>query len=258
MKIVIIEDEAPAFRKLQKNLEEIDNSIEILEVLDSVEESVAWIQSHHEPDLFFMDIQLNDGLSFDIFDKISITRPVIFTTAFDEYLLQAFKVNGIDYLLKPVKKAELSASLKKYKNLKNSFSSADPGIEARLEALLSEVQPTQQKARSRLMVKKGDKFLSIKINDCAAFYIRNAVVFGQTFEGNTYLIDTNLEDLYHILDEQHWYRVNRQYVLNIQTIQNAEKYFKGKLLLNTTVELPDEVVVSAEKATDFKKWLGNI
>jgi DNA-binding LytR/AlgR family response regulator len=257
MKVVIIEDEAPAFRRLQKSLEEFDEEIEIVEVLDSVEESINWIRNHKQPDLFFMDIQLNDGLSFDIFEKAKITSPIIFTTAFDEYLLRAFKVNGIDYLLKPIKKTDLAASLEKYKSLKKSLSNGDIDLGSKFQDLLNEVQLSSRKYRNRLLVKKGEKFISVNINDCAAFYIRNTVVYGHTFDDREYILDTNLEDLSQMLDPGSWYRANRQYLISIKAIENAEKYFKGKLLLNTSINLPDDVVVSAEKASDFKKWFGD-
>ena len=158
MNVLIIEDEAPAFRRLEKILLEIDPSIKILEVLDSVDDAVKWFNNHKAPDLALMDIQISDGISFQIFERTEVPCPVVFTTAFDEYLMKAFKVNSIDYLLKPIKKEELESSLTKYKRLHANNSETD------LAEILSQINLTEQKFKSRFLVKMGDKMLSLSLS----------------------------------------------------------------------------------------------
>lgn len=254
MKILIIEDEAPAFRRLQKVLEEINPDIEIVEVIDSVEESVKWFDGNASPDLIFMDIQLSDGISFEIFEKIKITRPVIFTTAFDEYMLKAFKVNSIDYLLKPVKKEELTASLQKYNDLKNSFSSSE---KPDLNTLIGQIRMDDRKYKSRFLIKQGERLISVETVDIAYFYTRNGVVYLVTLEDKKYLMDSNLDELMNQLDPEKFYRANRQYLVSFQSINATHKYHKGKLLIELYQKTDDPVTVSVEKSSDFKNWLGD-
>ncbi|MEQ9425562.1 MAG: response regulator, partial [Cyclobacteriaceae bacterium] len=194
MKVVIIEDEAPAFRRLQKILEEVDSSIEIIEVIDSVEEAVKWIQNHHEPDLFFMDIQLSDGISFDIFDQIKINKPIIFTTAFDEYMLKAFKVNSIDYLLKPIKKEDMAKSLRKFNELRNHYTGVDIG------EIVRNIHLAGKDYKSRFLVKQGDKLISVKTEDIFLFQTRHGVVHITTIDNKRYLLDQPLDEIQENLD----------------------------------------------------------
>ncbi|MTI41447.1 LytR/AlgR family response regulator transcription factor [Fulvivirga lutimaris] len=254
MKILIIEDEAPAFRRLQKVLEEINPDIEIVEVIDSVEESVKWLGNNDAPDLIFMDIQLSDGISFEIFEKVKIIKPVIFTTAFDEYMLKAFKVNSIDYLLKPVKREELAASLQKYNDLKSSFSSNGTPD---LNALIGQIRMDDKKYKSRFLIKQGERLISVETVDIAYFYTRNGVVYLVTMEDKKYLMDSNLDELVNQLDPEKFYRANRQYLISFQSINATHKYHKGKLLIELHQKTDDPVTVSVEKATDFKNWLGD-
>lgn len=255
MNILIIEDEAPAFRRLQKLLEEINDNIEILEVLDTVEESVSWLKTNTAPELIFMDIQLSDGISFDIFDQVTVTSPVIFTTAFDEYMLKAFKVNSIDYLLKPIKKEELVQSLEKYDSLRKNFSASSPDLN--LKELVESVRLDDRKFKSRFLVKMGDKLIAIETSDIAYFYTHHGVVYLMTNKSNKYLIDYNLDELQQSLDPDVFYRANRQFILHFKSIQVVHKYHKGKLLVELDPKIEDQVIVSTEKATDFKNWLGD-
>ena len=254
MKILIIEDEAPAFRRLQKVLEEINPDIEIVEVIDSVEESVKWFKTHNAPDLIFMDIQLSDGISFEIFEKVKITKPVIFTTAFDEYMLKAFKVNSIDYLLKPVKKEELEGSLNKYNNLKNSFSGNSP---LDLNALIGQIRMDDKKFKSRFLIKQGERLISIETEDVAYFYTKNGVVYLVTLGDKKYLMDFNLDELSNQLDPDKFYRANRQYLISFQSIKETQKYFKGKLLVELNKPAEEPITISSEKSSEFKSWLGS-
>jgi len=251
MRVIIIEDEAPAFRRLEKILLEIDPTIEIVEVLDSVEDTVKWLQNHEHPDLAMLDIQISDGISFQIFEETEVKCPVIFTTAFDEYLLKAFKVNSIDYLLKPIKKEELAQSLTKYKNLHGETASATPD----LTNLLNQINLSETKYKSRFLVKQGDKMLAIRTEDIVCFHSKHGVVHIYTKHGKSYLSDFTLDELTNQLDLQVFCRANRQFVVNIDYITTVHKYFKGKLLVDLEHFSEEQVIVSSEKATAFKQWM---
>ncbi len=254
MKVLIIEDEAPAFRRLQKILEEIDPAIEILEVIDTVEDSVKWLNNHSAPELIFMDIQLSDGISFDIFEQVKISNPVIFTTAFDEYMLRAFKVNSIDYLLKPIKKEDLAYSLRKYAGMKDAF--RGNGRED-LNELIRNIQLNDRKYKTRFLVKKGEQLLSVQSEDIAFFFARNGIIHLQTNEGKIYLVDFTLDELEKQLDPDHFYRVNRQFILHFAAIKTVHKWYKSKLLIEPLQSVDEKIIVSAEKASAFKQWLGD-
>lgn len=254
MKVLIIEDEAPAFRRLQKILEEVEPEVEIVEVIDSVEETVKWLSHHRAPDLLFMDIQLSDGISFEIFEQVKIAKPVIFTTAFDEYMLRAFKVNSIDYLLKPVKPEDLKASLDKFKLLRSEFSAVG-GVD--LQEVVRQIQFTEKIYKPRFLVKQGDKMLSVETGNIAFFHMRHGVVHLVTRAGKTYLMDQSLEELQASLDPTRFYRANRQFIVHFEAITTVHRYHKGKLLVETHPKAAEDMVVSAEKAADFKIWLGN-
>ncbi len=251
MKLLIIEDEAPAFRRIQKILQEIDPSIEILEVLDSVEDTVKWLTNHTCPDLILMDIQISDGISFHIFEETEVRCPVIFTTAFDEYVLRAFKVNSIDYLLKPIKKNELEKALNKYRNLRQQTNPA----QADLAAILSQIKLSETKYRSRFLVGQGDKMLSIRSEDIVCFHSRHGIVHIHTNNEQTYLSDFTLDDLLNQLDPDLFYRANRQFIVNAEYIRTVHKHFKGKLLVELDHFQGEQILVSSEKSTSFKQWL---
>ena len=253
MTVLIIEDEAPAFRRLQKLLEEVDDSIQIVEVFDGVKEAVKWLNYHQCPDLIFMDIQLSDGLSFEIFEKVEINKPVIFTTAFDEYMLKAFKVNSIDYLLKPINKNDLHRSLEKYKNLKSQFSETEtPSI----QELIKNIRLDDRKFKSRFLVKMGEKMMSVETEDILCFFAHAGLVYLQTKAGKKYLMDQTLDEIIKELDPERYYRANRQYILNYTSIETVHKFGKSKLLVETTFAHEEQIIVSSEKATAFKQWLG--
>jgi len=254
MKVLIIEDEAPAFRRLQKILEEIDSNIEIIEVLDSVSDSSHWLQNHHPPDLIFMDIQLSDGISFDIFEKVKVSSPVIFTTAFDEYTLKAFKVNSIDYLLKPIKKEALLFSIEKLKSFGNLFHQSDSNGQG-LTELLKHINLHEKQYKNRFLVKMGERLMSVQTEDICYFHLKQGVVHFMTSNGNSYYIDHSLDELTALLDPSQFFRANRQYLIAYHTVQMVHKYHKGKLLLELKENTQDPIIISMEKATSFKKWL---
>lgn len=255
MKVLIIEDEAPAFRRLQKILEEVNPAIKIIEVIGTVEESVRWLQDNTAPDLIFMDIQLSDGLSFEIFEAVRITKPVIFTTAFDEYMLRAFKVNSIDYLLKPIKKEEVSRSLEKFNEMKTVFGGTSTLPD--LNSLINRIRLDEKKHKSRFLVKKGEELISVEVSSVAFFHSRNGIVYLYTTNGSTYLVDFNLDELGQQLDPEKFYRANRQFVINYDAIKKTHKYHKGKLMVEMVRPTDEPITISSEKATEFKEWLGS-
>ncbi|MEM8940274.1 MAG: LytTR family DNA-binding domain-containing protein [Bacteroidota bacterium] len=252
MKVLIVEDEAPAFRRLEKILHEIDASIEIMEVFDSIEDTVKWMKNHQAPDLAFMDIQISDGISFQIFDKAEVKCPVIFTTAFDEYMLKAFKVNSIDYLLKPIKREELEGALKKYKDLHQ----ASPILpQLSLQEILSQIKLGDDPYKSRFLVKQGEKMLAIKAKDIICFQSKHGIVHIITNSEKSYLSDFTLDDLLNQLDPGIFFRANRQFIVNIDFVNTVHRYFKGKLMVEMDHFDSDQIIVSSEKATAFKQWM---
>jgi len=252
MKVLIIEDEAPAFRRLEKILHEIDSTVDILEVFDSVEDSVGYLKNHEAPDLIFMDIQISDGVSFQVFDQVELKCPVIFTTAYDEYMLKAFKVNSIDYLLKPIKKEELEAALQKYNSLHKKPTVPTPDS---LHEIISQIRLGGDPYKSRFLVKQGDKMLSIKSQDIVCFQSKHGVVHIATKSEKSYLSDFTLDDLMNQLDPGIFYRANRQFIIHIDYIDTVHKYFKGKLMIELNHFSGDQIIVSTEKATSFKNWM---
>lgn len=255
MKILIIEDEAPAFRRLQKVLDEIDPALEIVEVIDSVEDAVKWLNHHVAPDLILMDIQLSDGISFEIFDKVKINKPVIFTTAFDEYMLRAFKVNSIDYLLKPIKKEELARSLDKYRSLKDAF--APPENDVDLNALIRKINIGDKKYKSRFLIRRGEQLISIETSEIAYFQAKKGLVYLCVFSGRKHLTDLTLDEILRQTDPEQFYRINRQFIISFKSISATHKYHKGKLLVELVLKTDEHLTVSAERASDFRNWLGS-
>ena len=250
MKVLIIEDEAPAFRRLQRILESLDENIEIVEVIDTVEESINWLTVNTAPDLIFMDIQLADGLSFEIFESTEIKTPIIFTTAYDEYALKAFKVNSIDYLLKPIDEEKMALSLSKFKNLKATFSSS-----VDLKEILRNIQPEEKKYKSRFLVKNRDKLLSISVQEIAYFITENGIVYLYTQDGNKKVFDKPLDQIEGQLNPENFFRINRQCIANIEAVEAAHTYDKGKMLVDLMPKSSQPTLISREKASDFKRWL---
>lgn len=254
MKVLIIEDELPAARRLRNLIEEIDASIEIIEVIDSIESAVKWLNSHQTPEMIFMDIQLADGLSFEIFDKVTIQSPVVFTTAFDEYALKAFKVNSIDYLLKPIDKDELAKSIEKFKNLKQQFSeNAQPNLH--FENLLTSLKLNQKFYKNRFLVKLGDRLIPVQTEEIAYFQADEKIVLLITRENKKYAIDYTLDALESQLNPKEFYRINRKFISHFQAIKSINNYFNGKLKIHLLPEIKEEITVSREKSSHFKEWL---
>ena len=250
MKIVIVEDEVAASRRLHKLILELEPQAQILAELDSVESSIRWCSKNEEPDLFFMDIQLADGLSFEIFEQVELKAPIVFTTAFDEYAIKAFSVNSIDYLLKPIETDALKRALKKYK------SKSAPENPSNLKEMLAELMLGKNKFRERFLVKKGDVFFPLLAADIAYFYAEEKVVFAKTKLAQRMLLDFTLDHLEGSLNPQHFFRANRQFLISIESVIQIHNSFNGKLKVVVNPGAEEEIIISREKAQTFKNWIG--
>lgn len=248
MKVLIIEDEQPAVEKLERYLAKYDEQIEVMDRLSSVKESVEWFRSHKEwPDLLFLDIQLSDGISFDIFNQEDIRLPIIFTTAFDEFALDAFRHHGIDYLLKPVTFTNLSRSLKKFSDMKQWSDSAN--VSGAIRHL------SGPSYKDRFMVKHGQHIRTIPVEEVSLFFAEGRTVYLVTNEGRKYIIEYKLEELEKMLNPKNYFRVNRTFVINIQAIKDVVVYTNSRFKILSNVELDKEIIVSREKASEFRNWL---
>jgi DNA-binding LytR/AlgR family response regulator len=253
MNVLIIEDEPLAVKRLQQLLGQIDNTLQVSGVTDSVQSSVAWLRLQPKPDLILMDIELSDGQSFGIFDQVSVTSPVIFTTSYDEYAIRAFKVNSIDYLLKPIKPEDLQGAIDKLKNMGNHLpTSTSVGI----EQLLLNLRQPEKEYRDRFLVKMGQRYFSIDVDDVAYFYYENRVTFLKTWKKDVYYLDYILDELEEMLSPKTFFRVNRQYLLHVKAVKDIHTYFNSKLKLTLQPPADDEVLVSRERAIEFKNWMG--
>lgn len=251
MKVIIVEDEIAASDQLIFLLNTIDSNIEVVKVLDSVKTAIKYFSNISDASLIFMDIHLADGISFEIFEQVKIETPIIFTTAYDQYAIRAFKVNSIDYLLKPIDEEELSEAIQKFKNRSNEDSSLNNQIHGMLQVLQAKTKPY----KSTYLVHHKDELLPIKIENIAYFYIDTGVVKAITSENKAYIIDKKLEDIEDELNPEVFNRVNRQFIINRNAIENIKHYFNGKLIVNISPIAKERIVVSKAKATGFKKWV---
>ncbi len=260
MKVLIIEDEELAVKKLRKTLESVDSTAEVVGVADSIRSSVNWLESNPAPDLILMDIELADGQSFEIFDKVEVKSTVIFTTSYDEYALKAFKVNSVDYLLKPVQKEDLEAALNKLKNLQVMYSvgssgSSDPlNVDNLVKELKQKLQPKE--FRKRFLVKHAQKLISIEVQDIAYFYSDGRLNFFKTNDNKKYVVDYTMDELEEMLDPDKYFRISRSFYVSIASIDQIHDYFGNRLLLTLKPSVDKESLVSREKVADFKKWMG--
>jgi DNA-binding LytR/AlgR family response regulator len=249
MKVVIIEDEALAAERLEKMLSELDPDIQVVAKLGSVKESVKWLMANI-PDLLFLDIQLSDGLSFSIFDHITLNTPVIFTTAYDQYAIKAFELNSVYYLLKPIRRDELSQSLNKYKSLKAAM-----GID--FGSLLSAIGNKTPEYKKRFLIQIGDKFRKVETDEIAYFYALDKSVFLRTFEGSIFPTELSLDSLEKVIDPSVFFRINRQYIIRMNAISKMYAWSRSriKLILKPVPDDNIETIVSIDRAADFRKWL---
>ncbi|MGB3469089.1 MAG: LytTR family DNA-binding domain-containing protein [Cyclobacteriaceae bacterium] len=251
MKVAIIEDEIPAAEKLTRYLKKYDEGIEVAKVMRSVKEAEEWLSAYQsEVELLFMDIQLLDGLSFEIFNRMKIEKPVIFTTAHDEYAIDAFQVNGIAYLLKPVTFVALSGAMLKFRTLKEQLSNSDQ--QQKLHTAVTQIQNKSYK--DRFLVKIRDHIHSLKASEAALFYAEGRTVYLVTNEGRRYIIDYKLEALEELLAPDSFYRVNRTFIINIEYIGEVVVYSNSRLKINMQTEIEKEIVVSRDKVNNFKAW----
>ena len=250
MNVLIIEDERPSARRLQRMLEK--QGIAVNQMLHSVGESIEWFSNNEHPDLIFLDIQLSDGLSFEIFDEIEVKSAIIFTTAFDEYALQAFKLNSIDYLLKPIDEEELEHAVNQYKKNSPEKKNVQLNFED-IRKLLS--NPVERQYKKRFTTKIGQHIKMIAVDEIECFYSENKGTYAHTFEGRNYLLDTTLEQLIDEIAPQNFFRVNRTFIVNINAIKDIISYTNSRLQLKLNSFKEQEVIVARERVKDFKIWL---
>ncbi len=253
MKVIIIEDEKSNSKRLIGLLKKMDDEFEILSTLESVEESVDWFANNEKPELIFMDVQLSDGICFEIFDAIEIKSPIIFTTAYDEYAIKAFKVNSIDYLLKPIDPVELEKSIKKFQELsKNNNEDGSDQIINLIKNL-----DLKKEYKSRMLLKSGKNFNSLLVGEIAYVFVENQLTYLYSVDKNRFILDKYLDDVEKELDPAKFYRINRQMLININSIQKITTYqgSRLKLILEPTPSV--EVIVSREKVSAFKEWLND-
>jgi DNA-binding LytR/AlgR family response regulator len=251
MKILIVEDEDLAVKKLQKTLETVDPTTEVTGITDSIKDTVEWLMNNPQPDLILMDIELADGQSFEVFNLTEVKCPVIFTTSYDEYALKAFKVNSIDYLLKPVQKDELSAALNKFRKIKNN---AEVNVDSLIKELQQKLQPKEY--RKRFLVKLGQKLISIEIDDIAYFFSEGRLNFFKTFDNKKFVVDYTMDEMEEMLEPSKNFRIIRSFYVSVDSVEKIDDYFGNRLILGLKPAVDKEALVSREKVTEFKKWMG--
>ena len=248
MKVLIIEDETAAAQNLVAILRGIDAGIEIVDTIDTVVDSVEWFRHNPAPDLVFMDIHLSDGESFRIFDNVEIDAPIIFTTAYDQYALEAFKVNSIDYLLKPIKESDVHRALEKWRTL----TSADRnGYSARVQ----DMARVHKQEKQVFLVHMRDKIVPLASDNVAFFYTSNEKVSAYDYNGERYPIEHTLEALSGMLSVQKFFRANRQFIISREAVKDISVWFGSRLALNLTVEAPEKIIISKARVPEFKAWL---
>jgi DNA-binding LytR/AlgR family response regulator len=258
MKVFIIEDEELAVKKLRKTLESVDETAEVVGVAESIRASVNWLQTNPSPDLILMDIELCDGQSFEIFDKVQVNSTVIFTTSYDEFALKAFKVNSVDYLLKPVQKEDLKAALAKLKHMKEMYGAQNNSASLNVENLVKELQQKLQpkEFRKRFLVKHAQKLVSVEVEEIAYFYSDGRLNFFKTYDSRKFVVDYTMDELEEMLDPARYFRISRSFYVSINSIDQIHDYFGNRLLLHLKPTVDKESIVSREKVTDFKLWMG--
>lgn len=254
IRVAIIEDEIPAARLLNKMLTELRPEWEILLLPGNVEGAVKWFAAHPHPDLLFLDIQLTDGVSFSFIEQANPESMIVFTTAYDEYAIRAFKVNSIDYLLKPIDKERLTETLEKFERLTSKYY-REFNKQGDLLEILQNITSPAKKYRTRFLISGDDKLFTLQVDDIAYFYSENKITFAVTRQNKEYIIDLSLDKLCEQLDPDRFFRTNRQTVVCVQAIQKIENYFLGKVVVKVIPPFKDKIVVSREKISAFKLWL---
>lgn len=250
MKALIIEDEILASKHLKQVLHEVGD-IDVIAVLESVRETVKWFETNPGPDIIFLDIHLSDGSSFEIFKRVKITSPIVFTTAYDEYALKAFKVNSIDYLLKPIEAGDVRNALKKLKEL-----SASDSVQDAINNLITTFKKGSKYKSHFLIPSRGDKLIPLQTDDLACIYVDSGNIKALTFEGKSFSLDYTLDQLTEMLDPEIFFRANRQYIISRKSIKDIDLWFNSRLSVNLRVVVPEKIVISRGRISDFKDWFG--
>jgi DNA-binding LytR/AlgR family response regulator len=250
MKALIIEDEILASKHLQKVLEETGDFV-VLAVLESVRETVKWFDQNPHPDIVFMDIHLSDGSAFEIFNKTSIICPIVFTTAYDEYALKAFKVNSIDYLLKPIEVREVQEAIRKLREISNIGS-----MQSAINSLVNTFKKDSKYKKHFLIPAKGDKLIPVQTSDLACFYVDAGTIKALTFEGKIFSLDYTLDELTELLDPDNFFRANRQYIIARKAIKDIDLWFNSRLSVNLNFTVPEKIIISRNRIGEFRKWFG--
>ena len=250
MKAVIVEDEFIAAQNLQRLISQVAADIEVIAILQSVEESVEWFANHPAPNLVFMDIHLADGSSFSIFEKVNMSCPIIFTTAYDEYALKAFEVNSIDYLLKPINTKNFERAIAKFRHLASTNDNTTDSI----AKLLASYNKTKDAYKTHFLIPHKDKLIPLPVERIACFYVENKMAKIITTDNETFYMDSPLEDLYLQLDPSEFFRANRQYIVSHKAIKDISIWFGSKLSINLIVTVPEKIIVSKARVAEFKVW----
>ncbi|WP_281612675.1 LytTR family DNA-binding domain-containing protein [Flammeovirga sp. SubArs3] len=254
IKVIIIEDELPAQRLLKETLQEINFETNVIGCLNSIKSAVEWFQNNPHPHIVLLDIQLSDGLSFEIFKQVKVDSAIIFTTAYDEYAIQAFKVNSIDYLLKPVEKDELRTAFEKYHNYNKKYIQ-EQNSNIDFAELASLIKGEKTEYRKRFLIHSNESFFHLSVEDIALFYSMRGVTFAVTFEKREYPVNFSLENLKDHLQPDNFFKLNRQFIVNIDAIKRVHAYFNGKLKIEMQPSHSEEIIIGKDKAASFKRWL---
>jgi DNA-binding LytR/AlgR family response regulator len=252
MKILLIEDEPQAAQRLEKLVKTVIPHAVIVSTLDTVKSAVKWLQTNPAPELIFMDIQLADGISFSIFDQVAVHGPVIFTTAYDEYALKAFKVNSIDYLLKPIDEESLRAAVKKYDSLTSLRATAPDNL---VESIHLALQMLSKKYKERFVIKVGEHLKSVEVGEILFFFSLDKTTFAQMRDGRKHILDFTLDQLAELLDPKKYFRINRKYIVSVDSIQDMISYTNSRLRLVLKNSDDQDVIVARERVQEFKNWL---
>lgn len=255
MKVILVEDELHNYRLLRGMIEKLRPNWELVAWLESVKSTVEWLGKNPAPDLIFMDIQLTDGISFSIFEKIKVESMVIFTTAYDEYALRAFQVNSIDYILKPIKQDKLNIAIEKFENVFHHPASKEEKL-VNYQELLHEISKGEKKYRTRFLISGATSYFKLDVKDIAWFSTENRVTTAFTFDGKSHIVDQTIEKLEEQLNPDVFFRTNRSTIVHVDAIRKFENHFGGKLILRLVPPFGDAITISRLKATEFKEWVG--
>jgi two-component system response regulator LytT len=250
MKVFIIEDEAKAAKELERILVSLDKTIEIAGIVDSVEASISFLSQHPSPDLIFCDIQLADSICFEIFNQVKVISPIVFCTAFDEYMMEAFDTNAISYILKPINVKKIGTALNKFRDMKSFFEPEQNLI--KIQHVATELKMAY---KSSLLVTRADKIVPVAVSNIAFLYLDKTIVNITTLKNDHYFFASSLDEVERVLDPSVFYRANRQYIINRKVILNAEHYFSRRFSVKLSIETPETIVISKAKASDFLQWL---